>query len=276
MIAVSFTAFKETYAPVILARRAKQLRKDTGDPRYYTEHERLSAHKSVFSILSSALTRPLRLLLFHPIIIIASANLAFDYGILYIVLTSFAQLWTDYYHVSVEMSGLHYLAVALGELADAQVGAPMIDRYYRWKEAQYSDGGLAPKYRLLVIFPGALLAPVGLFIYGWTAEHRVHWVAVNVGVFIAMSGSQMSGMAWQVYIMDAYSDHTSSARAATQFPASLTAFLFPLFVPTMHRAMGYGWSNTAMAFASLILAVPGPIALWYHGARLRARTRSTY
>ncbi|KAF3037276.1 hypothetical protein E8E12_008451 [Didymella heteroderae] len=266
----------ETYAPVILARRTKKLREITGDSRYFTEHERLSTDKSVLLILSNALTRPLRLLLFHPIIIIASVNLAFDYSILYIVLTSFAQLWTDYYHVSVETSGLHYLAVALGELAGAQIGAPMIDRFYRWKQAQHPDGDLAPEYRLPIIFPGALLAPVGLFIYGWTAEYRVHWIAVDIGVFIAMFGLQMSGMAWQAYIMDAYADHTSSARAATQFPASLTAFLFPLFVPAMYRAMGYGWGNTGMAFASFIFAVPGPIALWYHGASLRARARSTY
>ncbi|KAJ4983240.1 hypothetical protein SVAN01_11253 [Stagonosporopsis vannaccii] len=276
MVAVSFTAFKETYAPIILARRASKLRKDTGDARYYTEHERIIANKSVLAILTNALTRPLRLLVFHPIIIISSVNLAFDYGILYIVLTSFAQLWTDYFHFSVETSGLHYVAVAFGELAGALLGAPMIDSYYRRKKAQNGDGDLAPEHRLPVILPGTLLAPLGLFIYGWTAEHRVHWIAVDIGVFIAMFGSQIAGMAWQAYIMDAYSEHTSSARAATQLSASLTAFLFPLFVPTMYRVMGYGWGNTAMAFASLILAVPGPIALWYFGARLRALARSTY
>lgn len=276
MIAVSFTVFQETYAPVILARRAAKLRKDTGDTRYHTEHEQMIADKSVFSILGNALTRPLRLLFFHPIIVIASVNLAFDYGILYIVLTSFAELWTNYYHLSVEMSGLHYLAVALGELAGAQIGAPMIDRFHHWKKGQHPDGELAPEYRLPVIFPGALIAPLCLFIYGWTAEHRVHWIAVDIGVFIAMFGSQMSGMAWQAYIMDAYSDHTSSARAATQFAASVAAFLFPLFVPVMYKAMGYGWGNTATAFASLIFAVPGPIVLWYWGAKLRTRARSTY
>lgn len=115
-----------------------------------------------------------------------------------------------------------------------------------------------------------------LLIYGWAARHRVHWIVVDIGVFIAMFGSQVSGMAWQAYIMDAYADRTSSARAATQLSASLTAFLSPLFVPSMYRAMGYGWGNTAMAFASLTLAVPGPIALWYYGPRLRARARSTH
>lgn len=125
-----------------------------------------------------------------------------------------------------EISGFHYLAVALCELVGAQVGAPMLDRFHRWKQAQHPDGDLAPEYRLPVIFPGALLASVGIFIYGWTTEYRAHSIAVDIGVFIAMFGSQMSGMAWQAYVMDAYADHTSSARAATQFSASLTAFLF--------------------------------------------------
>lgn len=276
MIAVSFTAFKETYAPVILTRRAKKLRKDTRNGRYYTEHERIIAGKSVTSILGSALTRPIRLLIFHPIIMITAVNLALDYGILYIVLSSFAQLWTDHYHMSVEMSGLHYLAIAIGEVVAALLLSPMMDRYYRWKKSQHPDSDLAPEYRLPLILPGALLAPVGLVIYGWAAENRVHWMVVDIGVLIAMFGSQLGGMAWLAYIMDAYADHTSSARAATQFLASLTAFLFPLFVPTMYRAMGYGWGNTAMAFASLVFAVPGPIALWYLGGKLRARARSTY
>lgn len=173
------------------------------------------------------------------------------------------------------MSGLHYLTVTFGELAGAQVGAPMIDRFHRRKQAHHLDGDLVQEYRLPILFPGALLASVGLLIYGWTAEYQVHWIAVDIGIFIAMFGSQISGMAWQAYTMDVYADHTSGARAATQFSASLTAFLFPLFIPAMYRAMSYGWGNTAMAFASLTLAIPGPIALWYYAPRLRARARST-
>jgi hypothetical protein len=80
MILVSFTAFQETYAPTILARRAAHLRKDTGDSRYYTEHERAMASRSVFSVLLQALTRPLRLLMFHPIVQINAVMSAFDYG----------------------------------------------------------------------------------------------------------------------------------------------------------------------------------------------------
>jgi MFS family permease len=41
MIFVSFTTFKETYAPYILQKEAKKLRRETGDQRYQTLHEGL-------------------------------------------------------------------------------------------------------------------------------------------------------------------------------------------------------------------------------------------
>jgi hypothetical protein len=91
-----------------------------------------------------------------------------------------------------------------------------------------------------------------------------------------MFGMQTSGMALQAYTIDAYPEHTSSAMAATQFLRSLTAFLFPLFTPYMYNALGYGWGNSAMGLASLVLGFLGPSVLWYWGAGLRKKARSTY
>ena len=78
------------------------------------------------------------------------------------------------------------------------------------------------------------------------------------------------------YVIDAYGEHTSSALAATQFIRSLTAFLFPLFAPSMYHALGYGWANSILALAGLVLAVPLPVFVWKHGARLRAKAGATY
>ncbi|KAF2130673.1 MFS general substrate transporter [Dothidotthia symphoricarpi CBS 119687] len=273
MIVVSFTAFQETYPPLILARRAARLRKETGDGRYYTQHERAIANRSISSVLSRALSRPLRLLIFHPIIQITSLISAFYYGILYIVLASFAELWTKQYQLSLEMSGLHYIACALGELAGAQFSAPVMDYFYRRMKAKISEDDVAPEYRILLIFPGALIAPIGLFIYGWTAQYRVHWIAVDIGIFLTTFGMQVAGMPLQAYTMDAYPDHTSSAMAASQFLRSLTAFLFPLFAPSMYEALGYGWGNSVMGCTGLIFGLPAPLALWYWGAKLRKNAR---
>lgn len=35
---------------------------------------------------------------------------------------------------------------------------------------------MTTRYRLLPIVLGIPLLPIGLFVYGWTAEYKVHWV----------------------------------------------------------------------------------------------------
>jgi multidrug resistance protein len=275
MILVSFTAFQETYEPLILRRRAERIRGETGDTRYYTIHERLHANKSALRILGRALVRPVRLLVSHPIIQISSLVSAFYYGILYIVLSTFSDLWIYQYRQSVEISGLHYIAVALGEILGAQLCGMLMDSLYHRLKAR-ANGEHTPELRTPSVFPGAFIGPLGLFLYGWAAQYRLHWAIVDLGAFITMLGMQITGMPLQAYIMEAYPEHTSSAGAASQFPRSLTAFLFPLFAPTMYKVLGYGWGNTTIAFIGLVVGLPAPLILWYYGARLRARAQASY
>lgn len=278
MIVVSFTAFHETYAPRLLEKEAKRRRLQTGDQRYQTLQERAYAGKSTLSpsIFFRSLSRPLRLLIFHPIIQIASVISGFNYGLLYIVLTSFSSLWTQEYGQPVEISGLHYIACALGEVAGSQLGGPLMDTLYRYMRARSSTNEHVPEHRFPLTVIGASLVPLGLIIYGWTAHFHVPWIAVDIGMFIAMFGMQIGGLPMQAYVIDTYGEHTSSALAAMQFLRSLTAFLFPLFTPAMYRALGYGWGNTLLAFASVFLGFSAPLILWTYGARLREKAISSY
>lgn len=278
MIVVSHVTFKETYGPYILQQEAKRLRKETGDQRYQTLQERLHTSESRFSsAITKSLTRPLRLLAFHPIIQVTAIISAFDYGLLYIVLSSFSSLWTDKYGETVEISGLHYIAVALGEMAGSQLGGPLMDRLFRYMTTRSSTNAEhVPEFRIPLTYVGAPLVPIGFFIYAWTAQYQVHWIAVDIGIFIAMFGMQIAGMPLQAYVIDTYVDHTSSALAAMQFLRSLTAFLFPLFTPSMYRALGYGWGNSLLAFASFPILLVAPLIMWTYGARLRAKAVSSY
>ncbi|KAL3475842.1 major facilitator superfamily domain-containing protein [Aspergillus californicus] len=273
MILVSLSAFHESYAPLILQSRAKKLRHETGESHYQTADERLRRQTSPLKVLAQALNRPLRLLLTHPIIQIASLISALNYGLLYIVLSTFSDLWTSHYNQSVELSGLHYIACAIGEIAGSQISATLMDRLYKHLTAQtdpsHESQDHKPENRLPLILPGALIAPIGFLIYGWTAEHGLHWAIIDSGIMIALLGMQMTGMPLQAYVMEVYPEHVSSASAATQFARSLTAFCFPLFAPRMYEILGWGWGNSLLAFVGVGIGVPGVVALWVFGGRIR-------
>ncbi|KAH8663449.1 putative efflux pump antibiotic resistance protein [Tricladium varicosporioides] len=279
MIIVSFFTFRETYGPVILQRRADRLRRQTGNQQYRTLYEQRDGNKSTIELLGRALTRPARLLVFHPIIQITAIISGFNYGLLYIVLSTFSNLWISRYHQPVEISGLHYIAISLGEMAGSQLGGFLMDFLFQRRKTQNtyrSDSIIMPESRLPLMFPGVIVGMLGLLLYGWTAEYKVHWLAVDAGIFVAMFGGQMGGMPITAYVIDSYPSHTGSALAATQFIKSLTAFLFPLFAPRMYEALGYRWGNGTLAFTGLVLGIPLPLVLWRYGGRLRARAISSY
>ena len=277
MIVAALFVFRETYGPTILESRAARLRQNTGS-YYYTDASRFhSRQTSSFKVIQRSVSRPLRMLLFHPIIQINGLLSAFSYGVLYLVLTTFSDIWVTEYHETIAISGLHYLAIAFAEIAGSQVSGQLMDwSYSKLKHHFGQTGEEVPEYRIPIIFPFAFLAPLGMFLYGWAIHFHLRWPIVDLGVFILCFGMQVAGMQLQAYVIDTYADHVSSAMAATQFLSSLTAFAFPLFAPKLYRALGLGWGNSAIGLVALAIGVPAPLAIWVWGKKLREKARPTY
>ena len=274
MTIASFFVFHETFPPEILRQRARRMRRTTNDPRYYAAVERLERGKSTLRLMGRALSRPLRLLATHPIIQITTVINALGYGLLYLMLSTLATLYIEHYGVNPQLSGLHYLAVAGGEILGSQISGPIMDWQYR-RAARRLGGPPKPEARVPLMSWSLVGVPFGLVLYGWAAEYRKSWVAVDIGVVIVTCASQISTLPSQAYIMDVYPDHTSSAIGARQFLSSLAAFLFPLFAPAMYAALGYGWGNSVVAFVYLFLVVPAPWIIYVYGERLRGKVQSS-
>ncbi|TVY33169.1 putative efflux pump [Lachnellula subtilissima] len=275
MVVMSLLVFKETHAPTILKKRAKHFRKTTGNESYYTEVERLDVGRSMSGIIRNSLTRPIRMLMFHPIVQVQALMSGFGYGILYLVLSTFSDLWTNQYHESISISGLHYIAICLGEVIGCVIGGPLIDYSFR-RLKKRTDGVPLPEFRVPMMIPGYILGPLGLFMYGWAADKLVQWVVVDIGVAIMAFGMQIGDTALQAYVIDSYPDYTSSASAATQFLRSLAAFGFPLFAPKMYEVLGYGWGNSTLAFVGLAIGIPAPMLIWVYGPKLRTKAQSSH
>jgi MFS family permease len=271
----SIGLFHESYAPVLLRRRAAKLRKETGDPRYHAATEMRESGRSALWKVCRSLTRPLRLLAFHPIIQIQAILAGINYGLLYFALASFSALHVSAYGESVSISGLHYIAIAVGEIFGAQLCGSLMDKVYKMLTSR-TDESNVPEVRIPLLLPGMFLTPIGFLLYGWAAQYHLFWLVVDIGAALLALGMQIFDTTLYAYVMDAYPEHISSASAATQVFRSLLAFAFPLFSSSLYNALGYGWGNSLLAFLSIGVALPATGILWHFGKRLRERHESSY
>ncbi|KAI4100756.1 MAG: hypothetical protein L6R37_005293 [Teloschistes peruensis] len=260
---------RETYPPKLLHLKAKKLRQGTGNKDLHTEYEKVE--RNLTDLLSRSLVRPFRLLGTQPIVQVLAVYMAYIYGLMYLVLSTFPVLWADRYHESVGIVGLNYISMGLGFMIGAQVFAPLNDRIYRILK-KGNDGVGKPEYRVPTMVPGSVLVPIGLFIYAWTAQYHTHWIGPNIGVAIFSVGAIASFQVIQTYIIDAYTLYAASALAAVTVLRSLGGFGFPLFAPYMYNTLDYGWGNSLLAFIAIGLGIPAPFLLWIWGESLRKRS----
>ncbi|OGE55893.1 hypothetical protein PENARI_c003G08600 [Penicillium arizonense] len=264
---------RESYGPKILLDRAVRIRKETGDDSYQTEAERQK--KTLPQVLRGSLVRPFKLLLTQPIVQVLALFMAYIYGIMYLVLSTFPSLWTspEYYNESIGIGGLNYISLGLGFWLGSQICAPLNDRIYRRLKARNNGIG-KPEFRVPLLFVGAFFIPSGLFIYGWTAQKHCHWIAPNIGAVLFGTGTIVAFQCIQTYMVDTYTRFAASALAAGAFLRSLAGFGFPLFAPYMYNALHYGWGNSLLAFLAIAIGAPAPVFLWKFGEILRKK--STY
>lgn len=260
---------QETYAPVLLKRRRRRLVKETGNAQLHTAYD---SDQTVTQKLATALVRPFKLLGTQIIVQMLALYLMFLYGQLYLQLSTFPKLWEQHYHESVEIAGLNYISLGMGLWLGSQLCAPLQDRIYAWMKRREGVSVGRPEFRVPMMVPGAVMTPVGLLIYGWSAQYHVHWIVPNIGVVIMAAGTIVCFQCIQGYLVDTYTLYAASAVGAGTVLRSLAGFGFPLFGPYMYDRLDYGWGNTVLALVSVVIGWPAPVLLWKYGERLRSKS----
>ncbi|KAL9117259.1 MAG: hypothetical protein Q9187_006205 [Circinaria calcarea] len=266
---VGFFLLPETYSPKLLQIKANRLRKLTGNKKLHTVFEHPERSRS--NMVKRSLYRPFKLLSTQPIVQVLAIHLAFLYGLIYLVLSTFPPLWEQRYNESIGIGGLNYLSLGIGFLIGAQLSANFNDRIYKRLKAK-NDGVGLPEFRVPLMFLGSAFVPIGLFIYGWTAYYCTHWIFPNIGAAIFSAGIIVGSQCIQTYLVDAYTMYVASAVGAAVVLRSLAGFAFPLFAPYMYAALDYGWGNSVLALCGIVLGVPGPLLVWKYGQKLRVRS----
>ncbi|KAH8096902.1 MFS polyamine transporter [Cristinia sonorae] len=262
---------QETFAPVVLERKAVRIRQGMDPEKSGHKEVRTvfdSADRHWQNILKKALFRPWGFFIYEPIIQLLGIYIAFVYGLLYLYLTTIPGIFEGVYQQSTGIAGLHYLAFGIGLTGASQLNARLMDRAYIYYTKKNGGQG-RPEYRLLGMIPGTWILPIGLFISGWTARADIHWIVPDIGMAFVAAGMILNYQCIQTYVIDAFTLHAASALAATGFLRALCAFGFPLFAPTMYRVLGFGWGDTILAIFGIVVGCPAPYIFWKYGQRIR-------
>lgn len=262
VLLLGLLVIQETYTPVLLRRKARK--QGTAIPH--------KSGETKLSRMKTDLLRPLHILVHRPVIWLISLEGTLSFGVYCIMLSSYATLWIDKYHQSKLISSVHYISIALGSTLAGQIGSRVLDRMYRAMSARNGGKGV-PEYRIPYLVPGIVLMPVGLFWYGWSAEHELHWIMVDIGAVVFTLGSFVGAQAVMAYQLDEFAEYSASANAASRVVSYILAFVFPIFAPSMYAKLGYGWGNSTLAMATIVLGLPACWVLWLWGAKIRALGR---
>jgi MFS family permease len=220
---------QETYAPVLLRRRQRRRDKESGT---YQAPE-LHPLKCLRERLGQNLSRAALLLATQPIVQVLAFYNAFLYGIIYIIYATFSDLWLTTYRQTITMAGLHYISLGVGAVFAGEVSTLTNDRIYAALCAR-NDGKGRPEFRVPLMIPSIVTLSVGLFWYGWSAQHQLHWIMPDIGNAFFMAGAITCGISINAYIVDTYGNFSASALAAVAVLRCLAAFSFPLFAPYMY------------------------------------------
>ena len=270
VIAIAALFFmRETYAPTILERRAKRLRKETGNPNL---RSKLAIDLPPRQLFMQSITRPMKLLLLSPICTLMSLYMAIVYAILYILFTTFTFVFEEHYGFSSSTVGLVYIGCGAGNLIGLAILGKVSDPIMKRLAKKHNDGKVKPEYRLPMLMYAGPFIPIGLFIYGWTAQYQVQWAVPLFGTLLVGVGLIAAFMCINTYLVDAYARYAASALAANTILRSILGATFPLFTLQMYDALGLGWGNSLIAFIAVALC-PIPWLFYWYGEKLRTNPK---
>ncbi|EME86114.1 uncharacterized protein MYCFIDRAFT_202389 [Pseudocercospora fijiensis CIRAD86] len=262
----AFFLLKETYAPVILAKRKARLEREHNTPgKYRFEGE---DYRPLVVKLRHSLKRPLRILI-QPIVMTMSVYQAILFATTYSLYTNFQPIYHGEYGFNTEQVGLMYLGPGLGFLACVWFIVPRIDTVYN-RLASQNHGKGRPEFRLPLANIGSVFIPVSLFWFAWSVENHTPWIVSIIASFFYGVGQIIILNSTTNYYIDSFERYAASAIAAGAVFRAVVGGIVPLFAPMLFENVGYGWGISVFGFLALAIA-PAPLIFLIYGAKVRER-----
>ena len=230
--ALVFLAFllPETYEANILLKRARRLRKLTGNPNLRSQSEIDEAKMNHREFIYESLVRPF-VLAAEPAVLFLNIYLGLVCqcallsqcfpsdsivspldSVFYLWFEAFPLVFIDIYHFNLGVSGLPFTAfVVSGAITYAFYCAYL---RYHLEPRFIKEGELAAEARLEVGLMASVFIPISLFMFGWSARESVHWIVPVIAAALYLPGIFLTFQSILMYLSNSYSKYTGSVLAS--------------------------------------------------------------
>ncbi|KAL8725427.1 MAG: hypothetical protein Q9166_007359 [cf. Caloplaca sp. 2 TL-2023] len=260
----------ETSTPNILLRRASRLRKLTGDNRLKAQSEIDQKNLKPTAVAIDALIKPLEITVKDPAIAFVNIYSSIVYAIYYSFFEVFPLVYGPMYGFNIGQTGVVFLCVFVA----CVIGVLTYTSYlYFYLVPDILRNGLRAQEHRLVPALICVFGPViGLFIFAWTANPSIHWMASVIGITIYAACAFVVFQCIFVYVPMSYPNYAASLFASNDFFRSSLACAAILFARPLFINLGVG-KGTSLLGGLSVLGVIGMWVLWWVGAKLRARSK---
>ncbi|OQD60461.1 hypothetical protein PENPOL_c023G02237 [Penicillium polonicum] len=263
--AATFALMRETNATILLSRRVEQLRKETGNLDLVAAG---ASNLTPKQMLLRAIIRPLKLLIFSPIVLLISLYTGHMFGIVFLLFTTFPAVFHGVYGFDEGISGLAYLGLGIGMFSGLVLFSVLSDKLLGQKQ-----GGAvaAPEQRLILMKWFGPITPLGCFMYGWSAYYHTRWTVPIIGTAIIGIGCLFVVIPGQIYLVDSFgATAAASAIAANLLVRSPFGAFLDLTATPLYNKLGLGWGNSVLGFITLAFT-PVPWLFYHYGGYLRTK-----
>ncbi|ESZ91592.1 hypothetical protein SBOR_8027 [Sclerotinia borealis F-4128] len=259
---------KETYAPVILIKKAAKMRKETGDERYWCRYDQ---KKSFYEILKINLSRPFVLCFTEPILWFWNTYIAIIYGILYLCFVAYPIIYTKMRGWTLGQTGLAFLGIGLGTMLGI-VAEPLIRMMINSHKKDPETGKVPPEASVSIICIAAVLCPIGQLWFSWTCVPiTIHWIWPILAGIPFGAGNTLVFIYASNYLAGSYGIYSASALAGNSVVRSIVGGTLPLAGPAMYTTLTPQWAGTLLGLVQVFL-IPIPFIFYKWGSRIRAKS----
>ncbi|KAF1988013.1 MFS general substrate transporter [Aulographum hederae CBS 113979] len=258
-----FFSLPETYTPNILCRKARRIRRITGDDKFKSESENDMAESKIKDVIFEALIRPFQLCFGEVVVLVMN--------IFHSSFEGFPIVFGEIHGFNAGEVGLSFLGLLVS------ANGLVLPGYFIWKWKVQTkhfdkDFNIVPEMQIPPAFLGALCLPVSLFWFGWTSTASIHWVVPILASMLFSVSNVLVFNSIFTYQTQSYPLFAASVLAGNDFMRSSFGAGFALFASAMFHNLGVDWACTVLGCLTLLF-VPFPFVLYYRGKKLRMSSK---